>query len=287
MAITSKNLKTVMLLILVAFLFGMNLYQNRKVNVLTNEKATLIYKTSQIESERDSLQIAFTDLISQKELIEKTNGNLGKELKKRDERITSLTKINVDLNKRIKIREVEAEYLAKLSDSLLLELNKEMNSGIVIDSNSVVARYNLDYKDEDITLEGDFIAVYEDSTIASYKPLATYSKFDKISFKPQLEILQTVTDQNIIRVYAQSLSKYMTIDTSEVFLDIEFVNETLETDNSLIKNFGLLASGGLYKNTVDNMMGISLGGGVYKNQWELLLEATSSSTIGIKLLKRF
>ncbi len=286
MAFSSSNLKTWLLGILLVVAGIYSFAQNMKVNSLTKEKTNLLYQSSKIEEERDSLQLAFTDMLNQKELLEKTNGTLADEIDDRDERINSLVKINASLRKTIGIREAEAERLANMNDSLLDEINS-MKLSFEVDSNSVIIKYGLDYADDGFELEGDFYTVYVDSAEASHKPVGVYSKFEKISFEPKLQIVQTKTTDNIVRVYAQSLSDYMTIDSSEVFLDIDYANEVLETDNSLIKNFGFLVSGGVGKNTVTNELNLGLGGGMYKDSWSLQLKVSSSSDVGLELTKRF
>ena len=286
MAFSASNLKTWLLVILLVVIAVYSFVQNIKVSNLEKEKTTLLYNSSKIEDDRDSLQLAFTDMLNQKDLLEETNGNLAEGIDNRDERINSLVKVNADLRITIGLREAEAERLADLNQELLDEING-MKLDFEVDTNSVIIRYNLDYAGTEFELEGDFYAVYTDSIEASHTPVGTYSKFEKISFSPKLQIVQTVTEDNIVRVYAESLSDYMTIDSSEVYLDVKYAQEVQETDNSLIKNFGFLASGGVQKNTVTQEIGIGLGGGMYKDSWSLQLKFSSSSDVGLELTKRF
>jgi len=286
--LNANQFKTIALLAFILLVSVVLYSMNSTIDELKTKNMTLKYEKSNLKSERDSLQTNSTTLMENATLLKKTNKELRTGIRDRDERIIALVQINSDIRTSITATEVYAAILEGKLDSLekvMIEQTGDSDINLT-DSNKTVVNFPLEYKKEDFILKGNLYAIYDTNTVRL--PKRSFSTFDEISFKPKLEIVQTITSDNLVRVYVKSLSQYMVVDSSKLFLDVEFASkEVPEIGENTSGKIGYLLGGGVIKDFRDGAYGISLGAGIYRKELELILSASSNSILKLDLYKRF
>lgn len=286
--LNANQFKTIALLAFILLVSIVVYSMNSTINELKAQNIVLKYEKGNLQSERDSLQTNTTTLMKNNDLLTIANNDLKRGIKERDERLVALIQISTKIQATVEATEVYAAVLETKLDSLEKLIVKQVgdNNVDLTDSNKTVINFPIKYNKDEFNLKGNLYAVYDTNTVRL--PNRSFSTFDNISFEPRLEIAQTITSDNLIRVYIKSLSPYMTIDSSKLFLDIDFASEDVpEIGENIKSKIGYLLGGGGIKDFRDGSYGISLGAGLYKETLELILSASSNSNVKLDLYKRF
>jgi hypothetical protein len=290
MAKINENFKKVLVLIfiiIVTMLIVSNFRLKSEIDKYKEENLVLKYKTKEV----NRFELEKTELLKQKELQEKINYQLKKELKKRNEEILSIAQVNAQLIKKIEIKEVEIVQLNDSLKNLVLKVdslyNLKINDEKIKDAKSVLV-FKIKEKDNYFNLNGKLVAFFKDSVL---NPIKSYLNFDTIQFKLNFQVVQTVSKNNLIRVYFNYDNPYIKIDSSKLYLDFDFAKNTFERKENEDK-IGFLLGGGIQKEFSTNNNQLLLGTGIiYKSlQLQLLLQTglgNKSNTINLSLYKQF
>ncbi len=288
MAKINENFKKVLVLIfiiIVTMLIVSNFKLKSEIDKYKEENLVLKYKTKEV----NRLELEKTELLKQKELQEKINYQLKKELKKRNEEILSIAQVNAQLIKKIEMKEVEIVQLNDSLKNLVLKVDSLYNLKIddekIKDAKSVLV-FKIKEKDNYFNLNGKLVAFFKDSVL---NPIKSYLNLDTIQFKLNFQVVQTVSKDNLIRVYFNYDNPYIKIDSSKLYLDFDFAKNTFERKENEDK-IGFLLGGGIQKEFSTNNNQLLLGTGITYKSFQLLLQTglgNKSNTISLGLYKQF
>jgi hypothetical protein len=189
------------------------------------------------------------------------------------------------------MKEVEIVQLNDSLKNLVLKVdslyNLKINDEKIKDAKSVLV-FKIKEKDNYFNLNGKLVAFFKDSVL---NPIKSYLNFDTIQFKLNFQVVQTVSKNNLIRVYFNYDNPYIKIDSSKLYLDFDFAKNTFERKENEDK-IGFLLGGGIQKEFSTNNNQLLLGTGIiYKSlQLQLLLQTglgNKSNTINLSLYKQF
>ena len=264
------NTERKIFLIIIILLGIICTYEYKKIQEVNSNNLELRYAANNMKTKYET---KITELETQNELLKRVDGELKKTINEKDETILSLTTFTASLQEENIRYKTHTNDLTSKIDSLKGLFGK---SNLKIDD-SAHSAYSTEFVriTKDFSIIGRVINFYKEKYIS--KPLNSISEFDTIKFKGDFQILQTVNKKDkLIRVYIKPKSDAIIIDSSKLFLDIDYAKYM---DNSpfddFIKNIGLSIKSGCntYFKTPITFNSLNLGGGVYFYDNDLTLSA--------------
>jgi hypothetical protein len=237
---------------------------------LSNIKRDLILaenSAAELHKYSESLQVAKAIIVEKSSLIDrlKADRELYTIIKKQKEQISAL---------------VETTGRLTVENLTLVNIIGDLQA---LPDGTYTQSYKFSHQpDENLSIQGETVVVYEDSLA---KPLTSLTKFAKISFE-NVKLTHSHTYNPITKkynVYTKTTYPYLTLDSTSVYYNIDALPGVKP------KSWGWLVETSVYKPNLEKSenLGIGLGLGAYYRSLSLILHGRSDYSLGCSLQKRF